>query len=968
MQTTTIDYFRNNATSAGSTEQQQSPHEEEQPRQAKGGIQPPADDPDSYEDKHVMSSTCSSSSSSSSFDSSMSEGAQRMMTMTQQLPLQLGQQLHAMNQNSATHTSLAQPPAAKAVHFSEPESVGSAATHHHDGSSSQHKTTETLPQHVQVKQENSRSSGTTTDMVVVKSEQPDENSIHYHRFQVDTLLHNLSISSVNGRLLMINLSRRGLAWQDANAIREAMQRNPHLSVLKLSYNELGDRGTAIIAAGFLVTNGSTPTTQQQLSQSNKHPSLTVLDLGFNVVGDAGCATLALHAVAGNYKLDTLYLSGNHFQQKGAMAVAGAILHGCNLSELHLSANNIGMIGVQALARAIAEREALVARERETTGAAQQYKTMQKLHLVGIDMGHEGFVTLSSMLLTNFSITTLCLSNNGVDDNGMALLAQSLSRNKNVPLEVIQLSFNEITCAGVECFMNAVWGSQVLKEIRFDNNKLRDRGAQLAAVALTAIPLETIDLSFNKITTGGIKALMKSLSENASLQYLGLSGINIDPNASKALSYGLAYNSTLKYLHVDNCQIGYAAQRHIIAGVISNRLAALRVLTGFTIGAIAVTLGLPKPLEGWTNDQCLSFTRLMWKLWRDENGLANKPLQLQAQALKRMGPAPPPAVVKASRMAFQVIGANGAESLNTEDHQKDVSQTSPLVHTNDTMLERSMSGTLRVPTIAQEDAKQDIEGWKNGPKVRSLQPLYPQVDPEQKNRNLQWLRSHFQSLHQVGQLPFNEADLWQLHQYFFSPLVPNSDSEDSGKSSSTSSTEMTKTSGTSSERQSPVPSAVLSQQQPQLQVPPTADATPSSSARATNGGMSRALSFQTLGDQAAVSSTYSMSTVSTKRRSLGTMEEQDYADSTSSDEEQHQPATKRARNFKPRIAYYPRIREMLESMGTKQSQLQILGLLRQLKFVEGIMFEGRNVYTDAQQIHETSQSTPTDVEMIILDLL
>merc|ERR1740124_2157371 len=144
-------------------------------------------------------------------------------------------------------------------------------------------------------------------------------------------------------------------------------------------------------------------------------------------------------------------------------------------------------------------------------------------------------------------------------------------------------------------MNAVWGSQTLKEIRVDNNRIKDRGAQLAAVVLTSISLEVIDISFNRVTTVGIKSIMKSLSENASLRYLGLSGIQMDSNAAKALSYGLAYNSTLRYLHIDNCAIGYAAQRHIIAGVVSNRLISLRILTGFSIGAIAATLGLGKIL-------------------------------------------------------------------------------------------------------------------------------------------------------------------------------------------------------------------------------------------------------------------------------------------------------------------------------------------------------------------------------------
>jgi Ran GTPase-activating protein (RanGAP) involved in mRNA processing and transport len=792
-------------------------------------------------------------------------------------------------------------------------------------------------------------------------ENEEEKSEHDRQREIiSNLLCAVLTASMSGRLLMLNLSRRGLLWSDAEAIRQAMAKNPQLAVLKLSYNDLGDKGATIIAAGFVMHDGS------------KHRSLTVLDLGFNSTGDAGCSALALHAVAGNYKLSTLFLSGNQITQRGAMAIAGAILHGCSLSCLHLSANQVTTVGVQALFRAIAEREALVL--QSGSGKEKRHQTMQELYLVGTNLCQEGFMILASMLLTNFSMRVLSLSSNGIDDTGMALLSQSLSRNKSVPLESIRLSFNEITCAGVESFMNAVWGSKTLKEIRFDNNRIRDRGAQLAAVVLTSIDLEVIDLSFNRITTVGIKALMKSLSENASLLNLGLSGIPMDPYACKALSYGLAYNSTLRYLHLDSSSIAYAGQRHIIAGVVSNRFASLRVLTGFAIGPIASTLGMPNAMEKWTNSQCLTFVRRMWTQWRDERGLSNKPPEVLADAARRLGPAPPTDVVRASRMALQVIGEEATESLGTEEHQKDVSETSPLVHASDTMLERSPSGTLRVPPVVIQDIKIDLEFTKSdGQKylTNSMQQT-PKVDPAQKTRNLHWLRTHFQSLHQIGQLPFNEADLWQLHQYFFSPILPDSDADDHTETIKSSQADAAKTAST-------VPATtVISSSPPDTTAnnPPVSSdvlkcqySSPSDSS-AEKSGLGRTVSFQMLGDATAASSAFASSlstgSVYSRRRSFLTMEddEDDEEVTSSSDEE---PAAKRARNNRPRISYYPRIRQLLE--GTKQTQKEILSLLRRLKFVESIMFEGRNdVYLATEEVRETDQPTPTDVEMIILDLL
>ena len=60
-------------------------------------------------------------------------------------------------------------------------------------------------------------------------------------------------------------------------------------------------------------------------------NLTVLDLGFNNVGDEGCKSLSFHMVAGNHTLRNLFLSGNNIKQKGAVALASAILHGCTIT-------------------------------------------------------------------------------------------------------------------------------------------------------------------------------------------------------------------------------------------------------------------------------------------------------------------------------------------------------------------------------------------------------------------------------------------------------------------------------------------------------------------------------------------------------------------------------------------------------------------------------------------------------------
>jgi len=378
-------------------------------------------------------------------------------------------------------------------------------------------------------------------------------------------------------IIQIDLARRGLGVNDVALIEQAILVNPNLSVLKLGYNDLGDVGAHSIANALCIeTNGTL-----------EHRALGVLDLSFNHISDEGCGELAIKAIAGNYYLRTLFLTGNNIGERGALSIAGALVHGCYLCRLHLTANKIGPEGTKALATAVAEIDARLQIQEAAgriaavaRGPSATPQRMEHLFLGSTGMQSVGFYTIPSMLLSNASLQVLCLTDNNIDDNDMGVLAQAFTQNKKVPLESIMLSFNQITDVGVEALMNAIWGSPTLKEIKLDNNRMTDRGAQLCAVVSTSITLVKLDISFNAVTTVGIRAIMKNLSEDTNMRRLGMSGIGIDLNAAKAVSFALAYNTSLETIYLDNCQVGYSAQRHITAGIVSNQKAPLKMLTGF----------------------------------------------------------------------------------------------------------------------------------------------------------------------------------------------------------------------------------------------------------------------------------------------------------------------------------------------------------------------------------------------------
>jgi len=809
----------------------------------------------------------------------------------------------------------------------------------------------------------------------------------------DDLLSKLSLTSRRGKLTMINLSRQGLGIGDAELIKQTMTNCPHLSVLKLSYNNFGDEGTAVIASGFII-------------DGSHHDNLSVLDLGFNMIGEAGCSSLALHSVAGNRSLRTLYLSGNNICDRGALSLAGAILHGSNLTCLHLTENKIGTVGVKALTRAVAETEALRRADicygnHQQLGAGvgvaitpgrnsrSTIQTIQELYVGGTCMESAGFLSVSNMVLTNLSLRVLDLSDNDLEDRDIALFSQSITQNRAVPFEVLNFSFNSISCTGVECLMNAVWGSKTLRELRLDNNKVKDRGAQLAAVVLTSIQLKVLDLGFNRITTAGVKALMKSLSETSSLTSLTLSGIPLDLPASKAVCYALAYSTSLRHLFIDNCSVSYSAQRHIVAGIVSNQRASLELVTGFDIGAITVTLGLPAVLESWTNYKVLKFVRMMWQhrhsqqnearlaqwlksqssinaLNPDKNYLqstiSNQSVEgLQPDMSQKMEPADPKTVVIAAKAALAYIGNMGDSVLSTESYQRETDQTSPLVPANATMLEKTSSGAVRVPSFSQLTANGDIPSVvesssqtqrKISQPVGTWGHVSPDgsalgniLDPVRKQKITEWIRTHFRSVKEVGQLPFNSNDLAQLQIYFYS-TIDSADGVDDNLSVLSNSDEKEATDADSDERSG------------------------TGASRHYSRKLGRKISFHRVQEAANVAAQLQSEAIRSfcKRRSWE-MISTDEEESISGSSHDYGPAFKRIKNHNLRISRYPRLQAKLERLRAEAAESQMLSLLRQIRFVETLTLQGRNSSKPTASTHDSDYSySHADVEIILLDLL
>jgi Ran GTPase-activating protein (RanGAP) involved in mRNA processing and transport len=574
----------------------------------------------------------------------------------------------------------------------------------------------------------------------------------------------------------------------------ALLQNAQLKVLKLGYNSLENEGAMILATGIA-----------------QHMALESLDLGFNNVGDEGCCAIA--KAVRSPPLHTLYLAGNLFTQDGAMAIADLVRRGeqCSLRKLYLTGNRLGPDGVKYITDAIVEQESIMQSEQlllrqqngqgdpldsdpasahamtdtETTISSSNINNhsttrgLQELFLGGTALGSSGCRAVARVLATTRHLRVLSMPNCDLGDDDLAGLAASLKSNRDhLRIESLQLSFNQFTGKGIEPLVNALWGLKGLKELLLDNNTIGDVGAQLlAAIFPQLTDLETLDVGFNDIKSPGIKVLMSAIANSQNIETLSLSGNTIDATGAKAVAYALALNCSLVSISLLHCSVQPEIHRQIVAGIVSNSKLALRDLSGFSAGPAAVSLGFPAPIAHWTNDQVLNFVHSMWDQYGEEslNSVEDNvldplhflPSQNGSNSPTRRGPVDPTTVVEVAKKAFDSLVENGVDIFTRRPgHPNQGANASPISY--GIILTEDTNGTLmQHPLLTGER----VESFVAPPEPTVAQSSHP--DPARKKRIVEWLCQNIHNLKKIAQLPFSSAELWRLHQHYFTPVVNES---------------------------------------------------------------------------------------------------------------------------------------------------------------------------------------------------
>eukprot|EP01031_Cornospumella_fuschlensis_P030615 gene30615-36991_t len=473
--------------------------------------------------------------------------------------------------------------------------------------------------------------------------------------------------------------------------------------------------------------------------------IRTLKLGFNDLRDEGAIFISSMLRQASM-LTCLDLGFCSIGDRGMESLASSLASNTTIRILYLSGNLLSPVGFKHLGNALASNKTLVAlyvtgNAAKAEGAKQLAKglrfnySIEKLFINGNKIDKDGASSLSDTLAANHTITHLNMSDNNIGDQGLMSLSEAMASHRNI--RDLELSFNRITAVGIGSFIDSIAGYRNLSRLLLDNNKLCGSGAKSLALALPHMQLQELNIAFNDIDSEGLLAIIGSVAQSVCLKVLTLSGNTIDNAVSVSVAHMLSLNTTLSALYIDHTNLTSNGEKIIGSGIARNRRGVLQLLTGMDLGKVLVQLGSPAQLGDMSNENALRYLAQIWSI-HDR--------QLQQSSSTKVSPSP------SSASGLGDAGTQGNNAVNPALTFENAAMNTP--------------SKLIVPTSVGQ----------------MTSPVALKYEDEVKK--IRHLPAALAAARDLWALPFNSHDMWDLHQYFFSPpeghrvQVPSeSDTED-----------------------------------------------------------------------------------------------------------------------------------------------------------------------------------------------
>ncbi|XP_072767679.1 ran GTPase-activating protein 1 [Anoplolepis gracilipes] len=297
---------------------------------------------------------------------------------------------------------------------------------------------------------------------------------------------------------------------NALEVIEAIKACPCLEYLDLEGNTLGSPAAEAIAEAL--KEKGTPLKKALWKDMFTGRLKTEIPKALEYLGAALCVA--------NSQLTELDLSDNAFGPIGIQGLANLLTSSpCyTLQELRLNNNGLGISGGEMLAKAL---------EKCLENSAKEGAPLAlKVFIVGRNrLENEGAQALASVFEKLKTLEEVVMQQNGIYHIGIAAIAQGLSANPN--LRVLNLNDNTIGLKGATALAKALPIFQDLEDLNLGDCLLKTKGALVLAKTLEIhgnhTSLKYLDLSNNELRVDAGIAIAKATHDKTLLTNLQLDG-------------------------------------------------------------------------------------------------------------------------------------------------------------------------------------------------------------------------------------------------------------------------------------------------------------------------------------------------------------------------------------------------------------------------------------------------------------
>ena len=249
------------------------------------------------------------------------------------------------------------------------------------------------------------------------------------------------------QLTLINLSNNFIKGSSLRHLLHCTRDKTDMSILHLNNNLLGENCGDNL--GGILTN---------------LVNLNELNLSCNCIGDKPIP-LILNPLKKNGNIEILYLGCNDIGPNSASHLAAFLSNNRTLKTLTLNNNPLTAAGIKSISQALSTKLVL-----------------EEINLNSTNAGDEGGAELFENMKLNKSLRRVYANNNKFFKNSMFKFGELLKKdnddqNSEGGLQFLSLSGNEINDECINFFAQDLISYKWLKEIRFNSNKITEKGGE-----------------------------------------------------------------------------------------------------------------------------------------------------------------------------------------------------------------------------------------------------------------------------------------------------------------------------------------------------------------------------------------------------------------------------------------------------------------------------------------------------------